>query len=211
MVVGARQVMDVLLPMITSVKEYSVKTSLTHPYSIDFFPDTVIGTQGKLGMSYAPGKQDGGQLYLVRRDLNADLARLKQLHQIDVIVSLLQDVEYENLGIPHFFEEAGKLPVEVLRLPVADGAVPEEKKEVLTLITKINDRLNEGKNVLIHCKQGLDRTGIIAACLLIYRRGISPEEVIKLVQDARQNALRRSPNQIEFIRQFCIWLKERRT
>ncbi|MBK7462828.1 MAG: dual specificity protein phosphatase family protein [Betaproteobacteria bacterium] len=45
-----------------------------------------------------------------------------------------------------------------------------------------------GKNVFIHCKGGLGRTGTISACLLI-ESGMKHLEAIDCVRKARQNTI----------------------
>jgi protein-tyrosine phosphatase len=44
--------------------------------------------------------------------------------------------------------------------------------------------LASGRNVVIHCRQGVGRTGLVAACLLV-ARGESPETAVEKLSAAR--------------------------
>lgn len=44
--------------------------------------------------------------------------------------------------------------------------------------------LSSGKNVLVHCRQGIGRTGLVAACLPI-NKGLEPEAAVDLLSKVR--------------------------
>jgi protein-tyrosine phosphatase len=44
--------------------------------------------------------------------------------------------------------------------------------------------LASGRNVVVHCRQGIGRTGLVAACLLV-SKGESPETAVEKLSAAR--------------------------
>lgn len=52
----------------------------------------------------------------------------------------------------------------------------------------LHERLLHGERLLVHCKGGLGRTGVVAAMLLV-GRGVDVEEAIGAVRAARPGAI----------------------
>ena len=75
-------------------------------------------------------------------------------------------------------------------LPIADFSVPNETFEQEWFIhgREIRNLLRNGEDVLIHCKGGLGRAGMIAARLLV-ELGMEPVKAIRLVRRERRGAI----------------------
>jgi protein-tyrosine phosphatase len=52
--------------------------------------------------------------------------------------------------------------------------VPDSEAEIVAALEKLDADLSSGKNVAVHCRQGIGRTGLVAACLLV-TKGWNPE------------------------------------
>ncbi|HUB82633.1 MAG TPA: dual specificity protein phosphatase family protein [Bryobacteraceae bacterium] len=103
---------------------------------------------------------------------------------IDTVVSLLtQDEEYE-LDLAHESSDALKHAMAFVSYPIADRSIPADASTLSTLLENIQRDLRQGKNVLVHCRQGIGRTGLIAASLLV-REGMDPEAAIQEVSRVR--------------------------
>jgi protein-tyrosine phosphatase len=103
---------------------------------------------------------------------------------IDVIVSLLEAGEVEELGL---HREAGlcrDLDIEFIAFPVPDRGVPLSTREAMALAEAIVARLNEGKAVAVHCRAGIGRSSLIAACVLVLL-GFAPGMAFDLIGKAR--------------------------
>ena len=59
----------------------------------------------------------------------------------------------------------------------------------------------EGKNVAVHCRQGIGRSGLIAAGLLT-TSGIPPDEAIQIVSTARRLAVPETMDQRLWVEQL---------
>jgi protein-tyrosine phosphatase len=65
--------------------------------------------------------------------------------------------------------------------------------------------LSLGKNVTIHCRQGIGRAGLVAAALLI-EQGLGPEEAIRRVSTARHIPIPETEEQRVWIESFAASL-----
>ncbi len=103
------------------------------------------------------------------RDLGLDLGRI---HSIGVraVVCCLNDEELSYLGAPwHEYErEADRLGLDVYRLPMAEGFAPTNVEEMDAAMTSIvMECTMKGTNVLVHCRVGVGRAGLIACGWLL--------------------------------------------
>ena len=75
-------------------------------------------------------------------------------------------------------------------LPIADVATPDERFEQQweTAGVELRWTLRGGRDVVIHCRDGLGRAGTIGARLLI-ELGMEPKATIKRVRTARPGAI----------------------
>ena len=75
-------------------------------------------------------------------------------------------------------------------LPIRDAGVPDASSEKAWLTTgnEARDILRRGGRVLLHCRAGLGRTGMIAARLLV-EFGSMPENAIAAVRQARAGTI----------------------
>jgi|SRR5208282_82614 len=103
---------------------------------------------------------------------------------IDTVLSLLTPEEEQDLGLKREAQEAKAKGMQFASLPIPDRLVPASESEVAAALDRIDADLSAGKNVVIHCRQGVGRTGLIAACLLV-NRGVSPGSAVDALTAAR--------------------------
>jgi protein-tyrosine phosphatase len=149
----------------------------------------------------APGRRDidrtGERL---ARDLSRDIEEWRGVHDVGSVVCLLWKHEFKWLGIEGLFPALSGAGIEVVPFPIKDGWVPEDPPAVLELVRSIEQRLDRGVNVLVHCRSGLGRTGTISACMLV-ASGVAPDEAIASVRACRSGAIE-SEAQEQFVRAF---------
>jgi protein-tyrosine phosphatase len=85
---------------------------------------------------------------------------------IDVVVSLLEDGEMIELGLEEEAVECEKAGLIFLRLPIPDRGLPASRGEVMRLVEVIVGHLRAGLGVGVHCRIGVGRSALIAACVL---------------------------------------------
>ncbi|MBZ5595461.1 MAG: tyrosine protein phosphatase [Acidobacteriia bacterium] len=103
---------------------------------------------------------------------------------IDVIVSLLENEEADQLDLLDERRVAEDHALCFISFPIPDRSVPASLQEAVLLMGGITAQLEAGKNVAVHCRQGIGRSGLIAAGVLI-ASGTSPAEAMQIVSSAR--------------------------
>ena len=166
----------------------SAWTSDSHPIRVDFLDATVVAPPGRLGMTFAPGKQHSGRTAEWRRDLPKDLARLRGEYRTDVLVSLVEDHELAAVKIPLLVEGARAVGIETVRFPIVDVSIPREMPPVLALVERLVSDLRAGRVVVVHCMGGLGRTGLIAGCVAVALGRTAKDAVIQ-VRAARNGTI----------------------
>lgn len=115
--------------------------------------------------------------------LRDDLHEWKQ-QGVTVFVSLLTAQEQEELDLVNEPAVAAGLSLSFRSYPIADRDVPESKSGFLAFIRDLDQMLDRGQKILVHCRQGIGRSGLVAASLLMKHR-IKPETAIAVVTQAR--------------------------
>lgn len=121
---------------------------------------------------------------------------------VDAVVSLLTPEENKDLQLG---EEAALTQSHGLcfvSLPVQDRGVPPSWDDASGVVAKAEDMLRHGRNVAIHCRQGIGRSGMIAAALLI-KDGITPDDAINRISKVRGLPIPETPEQREWVKEFA--------
>jgi protein-tyrosine phosphatase len=118
---------------------------------------------------------------------------------VGVVVSLLERSEAAQLELAHEGEVAALNGIDFIWFPIPDRGVPVSVPLVVSLLKKIVGALEEGKNVAVHCRQGIGRSGMIAAGVLV-SSGAGSEKAIEAVSAARGVPIPETPAQLEWLR-----------
>jgi ADP-ribosyl-[dinitrogen reductase] hydrolase len=163
------------------------RTSLSHPLRID---EIKLPNGGRIGITFAPGKkQRGAETGDWDRDLSEDLDAIAEWNAAAVITLLLPE-ELHELGIAELGAEVKRRHMLWFHWPIRDGGVPDAlfEKPWREQAAKVEALLKEGCKVVVHCKGGLGRAGMIAARLLV-NLGTRPLEAILAVRQARAGTI----------------------
>ena len=165
-----------------------IRTSHSHPLQIASV--RANADHGCIGITFCPGKHDSfAATGSWARDLEVDLNAI-QHWGADLVLTLVEPKELVELKVPQLGQKVQNYGMKWRHLPIADYSVPDKNFEEQWQIhgPEIRNLLCNGKNVLIHCKGGLGRAGMIAARLLV-ELGMMPEEAITLVRRKRKGAI----------------------
>lgn len=152
---------------------------------------SIPGFDGLIGITSCPGlKNSSGFLDLYEESLLRDLTTIRNWGAV-AVVTLLDSLEMRINGVSDLPNTAEWLDLRWLHLPVDNKGIPGENFELLWRKTgaELVQLLRDGKRIVIHCKEGIGRSAIVAVRLLI-ELGTPAELAIKLVQKARPESLR---------------------
>ena len=82
--------------------------------------------------------------------------------------------------------------------------MPSSIQDVRKLIGSLESELSAGKNVLVYCRQGIGRSGLIAIMLLM-QKGQSFKGAIVLVSKARGREVPETEEQLAWLRSTARW------
>jgi ADP-ribosyl-[dinitrogen reductase] hydrolase len=144
-------------------------------------------TSGRLGLTLCPGKKDS--MYEWDRDLDTDIGAI-QVWGADTVITLIEDHEFALLCVTHLGEAVRRQGMDWLHLPIRDVDVPDQRFESAwqSLGCEVHEKLDAGKRILIHCRGGLGRTGLVAGLILV-ERGYEPTTAIQTIRAARPHAI----------------------
>lgn len=121
---------------------------------------------------------------------------------VSSVVSLLTHEEEQDLDLLNELSEVKRQGLDFISFPIPDRQVPKSEAKLAQVIDKLNQTLSAGQNVLIHCRQGVGRSGLVAACLLV-RDGMSPGAAVQAVSAARGVVTPETPEQRVWIEQYA--------
>src|SRR5439155_25295079 len=94
-------------------------------------------------------------------------------------------------------------------VPILDRRVPGSREAVAQLVDHIVNALDAGKNVALHCRQGIGPSPLIAAAALS-SGGQDAEGAITTIQRSRGLEVPETRAQRQWISDFSSWLAEKR-
>jgi len=168
--------------------KHQVRTSVSHPLQI---AEVAVGSGfGTVGITFCPGKcQPHAATGAWARDIAVDVAAIADWGASSV-VTLVEDHELAKLDVTGLGPAVQAAHMEWRHLPIRDVSVPSAGFEAAwqTAGPALRDQLRAGFNVLVHCKGGLGRAGMVAARLLV-ECGWQADEALAAVRTARPGAV----------------------
>lgn len=147
-----------------------------------------------------------GRLGIVARprggDWLQDEVRSWQDAGLDVVASLLTAEEASELGLQQEESLARQEGVELRNFPIPDYGVPSSRTDFGRFLSGLEKALASGKNVGIHCRQGIGRSSLAIAALLVLS-GEKPEEAFRSVARARGREVPDTDEQRRWVSQLA--------
>jgi protein-tyrosine phosphatase len=103
---------------------------------------------------------------------------------VNTVLSLLTSDEEQDLDLTSESRVVKLEGMKFLSLPIPDRQVPTSPSQVAPVLDELDAELASGKNAVVHCRQGVGRSGMMAACLLVMR-GKDPRSAVIELERAR--------------------------
>lgn len=147
-----------------------------------------------------------GRLAIVTRprgdDWLDDEIRQWQRNGIEIVISLLTPRESSELGLSQEAVVTSQQGIQFLSFPIPDRAVPSSLSAMRTFTEKVTALLSQGKHVAIHCRQGIGRSALLAASLLV-NAGVEVERAFTQIEGARGVPVPDTLEQRQWVEKFA--------
>jgi protein-tyrosine phosphatase len=129
---------------------------------------------------------------------------------IDLVVSLLEPEEEAQLVLEGEAAAAAASGINFRPFPIPDRGVPASRESVAALATEIVDALDTGKNVAVHCRQGIGRSGLMVGGVLI-AAGTDLDAALTAIKESRGLEVPETEEQRRWLGDFASWLVSTQT
>ena len=121
---------------------------------------------------------------------------------VDTVISLLTPVEADDLGLSEEATRCNEEGADFVSFPIVDRSIPRSREEAEKLLRSLEAALTAGKTVVIHCRQGLGRSALMAAGLLVLG-GIKIEEAFRRLSASRGSLVPETEEQRKWVEEFA--------
>ena len=121
---------------------------------------------------------------------------------VNTVFSLLTPEEERDLDLTHEGRETKGHGMTFRAFPIPDRKVPDSETRLTKALEKLDRELASGRNVVLHCRQGIGRTGLVAACLLV-TKGLETKTAIKRLSAARGTSVPETGEQRQWIDHYA--------
>lgn len=151
---------------------------------------------------YWTNNVEPGNLGLMARprgnDWLFDEIRTLKMYGTDILVSLLEHSELAELELLHEPSICDELSIKFISFPIKDRSIPTNKKDFRTLAGQLNNELEHGRKIVIHCRMGIGRTGMLAAGILM-QQGFDANSSFEFLSKVRTLNVPDTNEQIEWM------------
>ena len=113
---------------------------------------------------------------------------------------MLESMEAYEVGLQAESVHCDNNGIEYLSFPIPDRGLPSNIGNFVKLAEYLQEEIQQGAGVVIHCRGGVGRCSLLAATVLL-REGNSTEEALEKISVARRVRVPDTEEQIN-------WLKE---
>lgn len=121
---------------------------------------------------------------------------------LDAVVSLLESSEVEELGLGTEETLCTAQGIQYFSFPIPDRGVPVTHRAIGPLVHTLASQLRSKRAVGIHCRAGIGRSSLVAACVLS-ALGISPADAFAMLSRARGIAVPDTEAQTSWVNEFA--------
>lgn len=136
--------------------------------------------------------------------LSEEIAGWKRA-EVNTILSLLTAEEERDLDLENERSEAKRQGLNFQSFPILDRQVPTSEAGLAAALEELDADLSAGRNAVVHCRQGIGRTGLVASCLLL-GKGFDPGAAVNRVTAARGISVPETTEQREWLDHYAAVL-----
>ncbi len=125
-----------------------------------------------------------------------------QAMDVGTVVSLLESHEMWELSLQNEEALCAAHGIEFLSFPMPDRGLPKSVHDVKNFVDDLVSRLKKGGSVLIHCRAGIGRSGLLAGCILV-SLGVPFPDVFPLLCQSRKLHVPDTQGQIDWVRVYA--------
>jgi protein-tyrosine phosphatase len=133
--------------------------------------------------------------------LEAEIAEWKA-SGLNVVVSLLEAEEVSELGLRREAELCRAAGIDFVSFPIPDRGVPNSRRHALQIANSIAQSVSGGQSIAIHCRAGIGRSSMVAACALV-RLGVEAADAFILIREARGLSVPDTEEQRDWVMAFA--------
>ena len=121
---------------------------------------------------------------------------------IDIVVSLLTASEVLELELSEEEIHCKMHSIEFRSFPIPDRGTPDSKETFLRFVKSLASELAAGKNIAIHCRQGIGRAPLMALGILVMT-GLDCDSAVNIVAEARGCSVPETAEQQRWLADFA--------
>ncbi|WP_082507377.1 MULTISPECIES: dual specificity protein phosphatase family protein [unclassified Duganella] len=119
------------------------------------------------------------------------------------VVSLLHRYEIEELSISNEAALCKVSGIEYKSLPIQDRSTPASSADFFALVHELTSLVQNNHGVAVHCRAGIGRSGLTAACVLL-KLGIPAAEAFAILSRARRLPVPDTQSQVEWFHSVAV-------
>ena len=125
-----------------------------------------------------------------------------QASGVGSVISLLEASEVDAFSLQDEGAVRARYGLRFTWFPIPNGGVPPTTAAMQDLAAALHQDLLQNLGVLIHCRAGIGRTGLVAACLL-HRLGHSSATIFQGLSLARGFKVPDNPEQVQWFMSYA--------
>ena len=126
---------------------------------------------------------------------------------LEMLISALEPDEAAELELERESELCLKEGIEFISFPVQDRGVPDSAERTRELATRLEKELRHGRSIGIHCRQGIGRSSLLAACILVLD-DVAPAMAFEMIEQARGRPVPDTVEQRDWVTGFSARVHE---
>ena len=121
---------------------------------------------------------------------------------VDTVVSLLTRSEEVEFSLTEESDLVRRSGITFINFPIPDYSVPRSQDATRQIVDELRDQLSRGNKVGIHCRQGIGRSSLVAACVLV-ALGESSGGAFRQIEKARGVSVPDTTEQRNWVASFA--------